>query len=296
MNWQSGLKGKFRFLEPLKNHTTFKIGGRARYFAEPASKEELRLLLILAKKHRVQVLILGEGSNLLVDDKGVNALVIRLSAPYFKKIIFKSKSVEAGAGMKLAQFIAQTANRGLGCQEFLAGIPGTIGGALMMNAGQAREGRSIADLIDRVRLMDYNGVIKILPRKRIKFGYRKSGLEKYIILSVDFNLVRRNKNKTCGIIKEYLRQRRQNQDLSWPSAGCVFRNPARDSAGRLIELAGLKGKKIGGARISLKHANFIINLRSAKYREVLRLMQAVKREVKNKFKVELIPEIRIWQR
>jgi len=295
MNWQSGLKGKFRFFEPLKKYTTLKIGGRARYFAEPASEKELHLLLALARKQRVRVLILGAGSNLLVDDKGVDALVIRISAPYFKKIIFRGRTVEAGSGVRLAGFIAQTARRGLGGQEFLAGIPGTVGGALMMNAGQSQKGDSIGDLIDRVRVMDYNGNIKNLTPEKIKFGYRKSGLEKYIILSACFNLRRKNKNKIQGIVKEYLCRRRQSQDLSRPSAGCVFRNPARDSAGRLIELAGLKGRKLGGAEVSRKHANFIINRQGATCRDVLRLMQLLKRQVKNKFKVELKPEIKIWQ-
>ncbi len=295
MNWQSGLKGKFRLLEPLKDRVTFKIGGRARYFAEPADEEDLRLLLSLAKREKVRVLILGAGSNLLVDDKGVNALVIRLSAPYFKKLIFQGRSVEAGAGVKLAGFISAAVRRDLGGYEFLAGIPGTVGGALVMNAGQSRQGQSIADLIDRVRVMDYNGNIKNLVSGKINFSYRKSGLDKYIILSARFNLRRRNKDKVKAVIKERLCRRRQSQDLSLPSAGCVFRNPAGDSAGRLIELAGLKGKKIGGAEVSSRHANFIVNRRDASSRDVLVLMQALRKKVKNKFKIALEPEIRIWK-
>lgn len=296
MNWSIKLKGKLGRAESLKNHTTLRIGGRARYFVEPASIQELRLVLSLAKKQKVQVLILGAGSNLLVSDRGLDAMVIRLSAPCFKKVIFKEKSVEAGAGVRLAQLIVAAAGRSLGGHEFLAGIPGTLGGAIMMNAGQSQKGRSTADLIDRVMVMDYNGNIKIIPKNMIKFGYHSSGLDKYIILNAFLKFKRNNKNRIKDSIKKYLVARRQSQDLLWPSAGCVFRNPYGDSAGRLIELAGLKGKRVGGAQVSLRHANFIINRQAATCRDVLRLMQLVKKEVKNKFGVGLEPEVKIWQR
>ena len=295
MSWLYGSGARIRYLEPLKDKTTFKIGGRARYFAEPAGEEELRFLICLARRHKERVLILGAGSNLLVDDSGVEALVIRLGSPYFKKIFFKGNSVEAGSGVMLGRFLKDTAARGLGGIGFLAGIPGTIGGALLMNAGEGRGARAIGDLIDRVRVMDYNGNIKILTQKKAGFGYRSSGLDKYVILSVSFRLKRSAKDRICADIREYLRQRRHSQDLCLPSAGCVFRNPRRSPAGMLIELAGFKGRSSGGAAVSARHANFIVNRRNATARDVLKLMREVKSAVKRKFQVELEPEVKIWR-
>jgi len=293
MNWQKGFKGKFRTQEFLKEHTTFKIGGPAKFFFEPRDTEDLRLSLSLVKKNRIPILVIGTGSNILVSDNGFKGMVLRLNAPSFKKIAFKHSRLKAGSGALLSRVVPKAGELGLSGAEFLWGIPGTVGGALIMNAG-VRE-KYIADLVEDVRVMDYDGNIKILKKSDIKFGYRSSDLSKYIVLNATFNLVKSSKKEVKARIAKYLTYRRDTQDLSLPSAGCVFKNPKGNSAGRLIDLCGLKGKRIGDACISFKHANFIVNIGNARAKDVLKLMSLIRREVKNKFNINLKPEIKIWK-
>ena len=302
MNWWKSLKGKVKLQEPLKAHTTFKIGGPADFFIEPRDAEDLRLLLCLVKKNNLQLRVIGMGSNLLISDKGVSGVVLRLNAPYFKKLRYRDNYLDAGAGVPLNAIVAFCMERGLSKAEFLTGIPGTLAGALAMNAGIARKVKSprpavnnIGDLIKRVTVMDYAGNIKTLDKKKIKFGYRKSSLSKYIILNATMKLKKTDKSKVREKIMGYASHRKRTQDLSKPSAGCVFKNPALDSAGRLIDSCGLKGKRIKDAGISVKHANFILNLGQAQEKDIRRLMDFIKTKVKRKFNVSLTPEIKIWQ-
>ncbi len=293
MSWQKRLKNKIKNKEPLKKHTTFKIGGAAEYFYQPENYKDLSLALRLAKKQRIKVLILGLGSNILVSDKGVKALVLKLNSPYFKEMQFKGLRINAGAGCMLGRAIKECAIRGLSGVEFLTGIPGTIGGALIMNAGIPKN--NIGDLVENVLLMDYNGKIKTLAKAKIRFTYRNSNLSKYIILRASLRLIKKNKNKIREALNQYIQRRKLGQDLTYPSAGCVFKNPDNESAGKLIDLCGLKGKKIGGALVSNIHANFIINKRNAKAADVLKLAFLIKKQVKSKFGIELKPEIKIWK-
>jgi UDP-N-acetylmuramate dehydrogenase len=178
--------------------------------------------------------------------------------------------------------------------EFLAGIPGTVGGALAMNAGAW--GRSIGELVEKATVMDYNGDIEVLTKKQMKFSYRNSSLQKYIILNIYLKLKKKNKRIINEKITGYLAQRRNSQDNSLPNAGCIFKNPSeRISAGRLIDLCGLKGRNIGDAFISLRHANFVLNKGNARARDVLKLMELAKREVRKKYRINLEPEIKIWR-
>lgn len=288
---------------PLKNHTTFKIGGKARFFIEPKDTQDLKLLLGLAKRQRLPIYVIGRGSNILVSDKGIKGVVLRLSAPYFKRISRKDNRLEAGSGVLSHKVILFAKDYGLSGAEFLAGIPGTIGGALAMNSGISEKAHSqqcpivhsIGDLVEKVTVMDYAGNIKTFSKKDIKFGYRKSGLSKYIILSVLMKLRKQNKGQISVKIKSYLEHRKLTQDLSRPSAGCVFRNPKGDSAGRLIDLCGLKNKRAGDACVSSKHANFILNLGQGRARDVLKLMDGVRKKVKDRFGITLKPEIKIWK-
>ncbi|MFH1198634.1 MAG: UDP-N-acetylmuramate dehydrogenase [Candidatus Omnitrophota bacterium] len=290
-NWWQNLRGRAWLDEPLKNRTTFKIGGRARFFVEPKDSEDLKLLLS-AVKGAMPVLVLGAGSNILIHDKGVDAVVVRLSSDFFKSVAIKGDLVSARAGASLGSLIQATALEGLSGFEFLAGIPGTLGGALVMNAGAW--GRCIYEIVEKATVMDYDGKVKVLEKNKINFSYRHSDLEKYIILDVDLRLVRKEKNEIVRKVNEYLLTRKKTQDASYPNAGCVFKNPDQGSAGKLIDLCGLKGAKFGGALISRKHANFILNKKNAKCDDVLKLMDLVKREVKNRFRVNLEPEIKIW--
>ncbi len=290
MNWQRSLKIKRNQL--LRDKATFKIGGRADFFSEPDNPEELNLVIKTAKKSKVPVFVIGAGSNLLISDRGVRGLVIKLSAPYFKNIVLKGNYLEAGSGVMLSQIIQFAKSKSLSGPEFLVGIPGTLGGALAMNAGCW--GKSIGDLVREVKVLGRNGDIKKIKAKEIKFGYRKSNLGKYIILSAVLRLKRSSKDAITRNIKKYILKRRDTQDLTFPNAGCIFKNPKFLSAGRLIDLCGLKGKGMGGAFVSDKHANFILNKGGAKSRDVLRLMRLIKTSVKNRFKVNLEPEIKIW--
>ncbi len=302
MNWWKPLKGRVRINEPLKRHTTFKIGGRASFFIEPADIEDLKVLLILLKRCKIPFLLIGSGSNLLVADKGLKAAVVALTSPYFKKARFRGNSLEVSSGVKLNQIVRLAEGQGLSGLEFLSGIPGTVGGALAMNAGVSEKVTShksgitsIGGIVENVTVMDYNGRIKVLDRKDIEFGYRESSLAKYIILAVRLKLVKKNKKEIRDNIKRYLDYRKGTQGANWLSAGCVFKNPQEESAGRLIDLCGLKGRRFGGAVVSLQHANFILNSGNAKSGDILKLMDLIKAKVKNKFGITLKPEIKIWQ-
>jgi len=293
MNWQKGLKlKKVRLKEPLKKHTTFKIGGPAEYFVRPKGAAELKVLIKAAKRYKIPVLVIGAGSNILAGDKGVGGLVIQLNSSYFKKIRVKGNSVHAGSGVMLSKLIITSRNFGLSGLENLAGIPGTVGGALAMNAGAW--GKNIEDTLKEVWVMDYSGRIRVLKKKNIEFGYRKSDLGKYIILEARFGLGKGDGLNIRSRIREYLKQRRSAQDLTRPSAGCVFKNPTGKSAGKLIDECGLKGKRVGGAAISGKHANFIVNLGNAKSADVIDLIKLIKNKVRAKFHINLEPEIKIW--
>lgn len=293
MNWWKRLKGKIKHNVSLRNYTTFKIGGPAKYFVEPKDIADLKLLLFWIKRYKLPLLVIGRGSNLLINDKGINAVVLRLSSAFFKKISFSKSSVFVKSAVPLSQLLTVAEKQGLSGLEFLAGIPGTIGGALVMNAGIPE--RCISEVVEKVLVMDYNGNIKTLNKKEIKFSYRGSNLSKYIVLEAKLNLLKTNKEIIKNRIKMYLNRRRRIQDYTKPSAGCVFKNPQGKHAGRLIDLCGLKGKRIGGACISTKHANFILNKGNARAVDILKLMALVKKEVKKKFNIILQPEIKIWQ-
>lgn len=295
MNWRKDLKIKIKFQELMQDHTTFKIGGPAKYFVEPKDIQELKLLLKSVKRYNIPISVIGAGSNILINDNGVRAMVLRLNSPIFKKIFFHNNRLSAASGVVLSQVLKLTQKQGLSGVEFLAGIPGTVGGALAMNAGISEKTKNIGSLVESVKVMDYNGKIKILNKKDIKFGYRKSNLSKYIILSALLKLRKRDKREIKNEIKRYFNYRKETQDLSRASAGCIFKNPKGNQAGRLIDLSGLKGKRIGDASISRIHANFILNLGNATAKDVLKLMDLVKKEVKKKFNVTLEPEIKIWQ-
>lgn len=293
-----------KFNEPLSKHTSFRIGGPAEYFVEVKKRSELVNLLKIAKKYNWKVFLLGAGTNLLVKDRRVKGLVIKLDGE-FKKIEFSDKKVKTGAGVILPQLLKYCAENNLGGIEFLAGIPGTIGGALMMNAGGVNEG--IGNLVDSVEVMKQNGKIQILRKKRLHFSYRRSNFPKgSLILSCWLRLKKSKKDTIIKIIKIQLRKRWEKQPRGY-SAGSIFKNPpgdyaggcrttaggCRTTAGRLIEQADLKGVKYGDAYISEKHGNFIINRGNAKAKDVLYLIRKIKKRVKKKFGVKLKLEIKI---
>jgi UDP-N-acetylmuramate dehydrogenase len=293
MLWPKNLNKKIKTKVTLSGYTSFRIGGPAEYFFEPQDLGELRQALVAAKQGGLRVFILGSGSNILVNQAGLKGLVIRLSGRYFKQCFHQGSCIAAGSGVKLNQLISFARKNNLGGLEFLVGIPGTLGGCLMGNAGAW--GRSIGELVKQVTVLDNCGKLKLLSGKQLKFSYRKSNLDKYIIFGAKLKLTIAPKKRILAKINEYALRRRQSQGNSLPSAGCIFKNPGRDSAGCLIDRCGLKGKTRGQAIISQQHANFILNAGQAKTRDVLSLMDLMRKKVREKFKINLEPEIKIWK-
>lgn len=291
MNWPKNLDVSLERGVWLAPRTTLKLGPKAMAFVSPRSISGLKELLVFLKKNRIPFRVIGGGSNILACGRRLDCAVISLSA--FRKIIPRGASlVEAGSGASLGRIVRFCAKRGLSGAESFSGIPGTLGGALVGNAGAW--GKNISDLVEKIRVMDYNCRVKILNEKEAGFGYRASGLSRYIVLGATLRLKKSRKRLIAQRMKKYSELRRQKQELSCPSAGSVFKNPGGGRAGRLIEACGLKGRRIGGAGISLKHANFIVNRGGAKASDVLKLMALIKRRVRQKFGVVLEPEIKIW--
>ena len=290
----------------LKEYTTFKIGGPAQYFLEVKTKQGLIEAIKKARNYGVPFFILGGGSNILVSDEGYKGLIIRIKnqESRIKNIRQRSKIIEAEAGILLSQLVKMAFKSGLTGLEWAAGIPGTVGGAIRGNAGAF--GLSMADILKTVEALDAEEMkVRNFKNEECKFGYRDSifkSKKNLIILSVILQLKKGEKQEIGKKIQEYLEYRRRIQPLSFFSTGCIFKNPAPEQssvrgkpfrffAGELIEKCGLKGKKIGRAQISERHANFIINLGGAKSRDVIELISFVKKKVKEKFGIELEEEI-----
>ena len=312
MNWQRSLKlkGKLRTNERLARHTSFKIGGPVQFWFEPRDLSDLQNLVNIVYKKRMPLRIIGAGSNILVDDRGIKGMVVKLNSPCFKRITvdphtnlrYRGKKgqqvgvgvnrqvISAGAGLSLARLVRFAQENGLSGVELLAGIPGTVGGGLIMNAG------NIGDRVLDVTLMDKQGRVKTLKKKDTQFGYRSSNLGRYIVLNAHFKLIKKDKRAIAKSINDYLDYRQKTQDLSRPSAGCSFKNPNSKSAAYFIERAGLRGSSIGDAAVSSKHANFIINKGRASFADILRLKAYIIRCVKIRFNLDLEPEVRIWRK
>ncbi|MDD5561194.1 MAG: UDP-N-acetylmuramate dehydrogenase [Candidatus Omnitrophica bacterium] len=293
MFWPKSLNKRIKTGIKLAALTSFKVGGAAKFFFEAENIKELQEVLIFAGRAGIPVFILGAGSNILVSDAGLDALVIKLGGE-FSKILYKDGTcLEAGGAVKLSQLILGAKANGLSGLEFLAGIPGTLGGALAGNAGSW--GRSIGSFVQEVRVLDYSGKPRSFNTKKLKFSYRKSNLNKYIIISSRLKLRKADKDAIASKIRKYLSAKKRAQGDSLPSAGCIFKNPGKHPAGKLIDACGLKGGAKGGAVISKAHANFILNKGRASSGDIQFLMHLMQKKVKEKFKIDLQPEIIIWR-
>lgn len=283
-------KKRVKVDEPLASHTTFKIGGPADLFYEAKTTDELVKAVKLARKLKIPFFILGGGSNILVSDRGFRGLVIKNKN---EKIKMKSENFKlkilVDAGVKLSQLVDLATREFLSGLEFAVGIPGTVGGAVRGNAGAWQQ--AIGNKIFRVQILNQEGKIEWISQKECQFDYRQSRFRRTdeIILKVELILGKGNVNEIKKQISEN-RTKRQGQPKQ-ASAGCIFINPKPNSAGKLIEDCGLKGKKIGEAQISPLHANFIVNLDRAKAKDVIQLIKLVKKEVEKKFDVDLKEEI-----
>lgn len=280
--------------EPLAQRSTMRVGGSARVYAEPCGTDDLRTLLRCAKRDQVPVHLLGRGSNLLIPDEGVDGLVISLNHPSWASFEARPDGrLWVGAGLRLKNLCGLAAARGLAGFEFLEGIPGGVGGSLRMNAGAM--GGWIFDVVDEVLLMSLDGELQTLTRAELGVDYRQClGLEHAVALGALFRPVAPSDAKTIGERLDACRCKRLSSQPREPSAGCIFRNPPGDSAGRLIDACGLKGLKQGAAMVSPIHANFIVNTGGATATDVLRLLRQVRAAVRAQTGVELHPEVRLF--
>ena len=278
--------------ELMSKHTTFKIGGPADFFLTPQNEEQLKKAYLAAKQAELPVLILGNGSNLLVGDKGIRGVVICL----FKKmdsIEFCGEKLVAGCGVPMSRVSNAALKAELGGFEFASGIPGTVGGGVYMNAGAY--GFELKDIIETVRYMDSEGNISELTCDECEFGYRESIFEKkgYIVLGCTFKLKKDNADVIREKINDYAQRRNTKQPIEKPSAGSVFKRPEGYFAGALIENANLKGFSIGGAQVSEKHAGFIVNTGGATARDILDLIKHIQAVVYEKNGVKLETEVKL---
>ncbi len=276
--------------EPMERHTSWRVGGPADYYVSPADVEELALVIKVCKKHKLPLHIIGNGTNLLVLDGGIRGMVVHIGEP-FNYIKPYAGGLEAGSGTPMVQLAKAAAEAGLRGLEFAIGIPGTLGGALVMNAGAF--GGYTGELVQSVKLVDYEGELVALTRERLSFSYRSSNLIGMgIIVEARLEMDLGDPAELFKTMEQYTEERRRRHP-SLPSAGSVFRNLPDQPAGRIIEQAGAKGMRIGGAQVSEEHANFIVNTGSATAADILFLIETVRKLVEEKFGVELRPEVRI---
>jgi UDP-N-acetylmuramate dehydrogenase len=285
----SGFSKILKTGEPMAKHTTFRVGGPARFFLSPTCVDELCGVLNICRAEGLDPLFLGGGSNLLVSDEGVSAPVVHFGK--LKGVEFAGGVVRAGAGVPTAKLVALCVAHGLSGIEALAGIPGTVGGAVVMNAG-GKYG-NIGDFVRSVTVVHGSGT-KILTGSQLKFEYRHTNLRSKAVVGIELGLEKAMPAAIRERLRKILAEKRQTQPLSAWSAGCVFKNPPKDSAGRLIDGCGLKGRRVGGAVVSMLHANFILNEGAASASDILALIEIVRNEVKTRFRVRLEPEIEIW--
>lgn len=286
------LRNKIKHQQCLKEYTTYKVGGTAVLFAEPTNREELQEVLNYGRDEGLEIFVLGKGSNVLVRDGGVKGLVVHIPRGAFNRIERRGGEVLAEAGVSLPRLVHKAAEWELKGLETLVGIPGSVGGAVAMNAG-GKYG-TIERWIEEVSTIGYDGSLHHYRRGEMHFQYRNAGLEKEIVLEARFRLEKGSKEEILQRTKEIYEEKRRSQPLSSRSAGCVFKNPPGRSAGALIDQSGLKGFKVGGAMVSRKHANFILNWSCATAAHILELIQRVKEEVKKRFGVWLELEIKVW--
>lgn len=278
--------------EPMAKHTTFQIGGPADFFVTPESTEELSQILQLCKASEVPFFVMGHGSNMLVSDEGMEGVVIQLYNN-FSDYVIERNTVKAQAGVMLSKLGFAAREAELTGFEFAAGIPGTLGGAVMMNAGAY--GGEMKDIVTAVQLMDYDGNLLEKTAEEMEFAYRHSIVEEhdYIVVGATMTLEKGDKKAITDKMDELALARKTKQPLEYPSAGSTFKRPEGYFAGKLIMDAGLRGYTVGGAQVSEKHCGFVINQGNATAQDVLDLIDDVKRKVYEEFQVELEPEVRL---
>lgn len=291
------VRGRIVAGEKLSRRTSFKIGGRSEIWIEPADIKDLRDALIFIAKHKIPMFVIGNGSNVLASDDGFNGILVHLGSEPFKKIKISGTKVTVGAGFSLPKLVRIVCEKGLGGMESLVGIPGTTGGAIYMNAGGHKNPayRNIGELITSLKVMDHKGKVKTLKKKDLVFGYRSSNLDRYIILEANLKLDKSGVADLISSCSRFLKMKKDKQALDFPSAGCVFKNPdnSQFTCAQMIDMLNLKGKRMGGAEVSVKHANFIINRGGASCKDVLELVDFIKGKVKENYGIDLELEVKL---
>ncbi len=278
--------------EPLSDHTSFRIGGPAEWFAEPSTPEELAEVLRASFAAGLPVSIVGGGTNTLAADRGIRGLVVHLGRGFrtvqeMDNTDETSALVNCGAALPTQRLVVLAAKYGWDGVEILAGLPGQVGGAIAMNA------QGIGKFVERVNLVSIDGTIQELTSDQLRFSYRYAVLPQGIIAGAVLRFRRVDPTESTERIRNVLQYRNKTQEVGLPSAGCAFKNPPGTAAGRLIDQAGLKSCRIGDAQVSSRHANFIVNLGQATCDDVLSLMEHVQHRVRQSFGVELEPEVRL---
>jgi len=276
---------------PMKEHTTFRVGGNADYFVTAESEECLTELIRYLKNEKLPYYVLGNGSNVLFMDEGYRGVVVKMGK--FNDIRINGNIVKAGAGVLLARTAHAAYKKSLAGMEFAAGIPGTVGGAVVMNAGAY--GSEIKDIITGARAVDGTGMILFLSKEELKLGYRRSIISEreLIITEAEFCLSYGDSDEIGAKMKELAQRRAEKQPLEYPSAGSTFKRPEGYFAGRLIEDAGMKGYCVGGAQVSEKHSGFVINRGDASAQDILTLIKRIQEAVYDKFGVMLETEVKV---
>ena len=295
MNIEEQLKavvknGEVKLQEPMKLHTTFRVGGNAEYFVEPTA-DEVGPLLTLLKQEEISYTVIGNGSNLLVSDEGVPGVVICLGTQ-MADVSVSGNKIKAQAGILLSRLASFAASNALSGLEFASGIPGTLGGAIAMNAGAY--GGEMKDVVESVEVLE-DGEVKTYSCEDMDFSYRHSVVQEkeMIVLSVTLSLTPGNADEITASVKELNAKRIEKQPLNFPSAGSTFKRPEGYFAGKLIEDAGLRGYRVGGAQVSEKHCGFVVNTGDATAADIYHLILDVQKKVKEQFDVTLEPEVRM---
>lgn len=278
------------FHEPMNRHTTFRVGGEAECMAVVETQDELSQLVSYLGRIEQEYFVLGNGSNLLVGDKGYRGIVVKLG-PRLSAVRVEQDHIAAGAGALLSQVAFAARDAGLSGMEFAAGIPGSIGGGIVMNAGAY--GGEMKQIVKMVRVMDKEGEILTLDNDTMEFGYRTSIIRNrpFIVLGVVLKLTPGNRDEISAKMEELMKQRKSKQPLEYPSAGSTFKRPEGYYAGKLIMDAGLRGYRIGGAQVSEKHCGFVINSGGASAADIREVIEEVQERVKDRFHVRLEREV-----
>ncbi len=287
-----GLEQIVKTDEPLTGHTWFGIGGPAKYFITPETPEQLTQVVGRCRDNEIPMHVIGSGANLLIDDNGVKGAVIHLGQGRFKDVSIDRPAIKAGAGADMTKLVLRMVREGLSGLECLAGVPGSVGGCVKMNAGGAFG--DIGNCVESVDVMTADGETFTRHKDDLAFAYRSTNIAAKFILGAEFRLNEDDPHRVLKLVKQIWIYKKNTQPLAMRNAGCVFKNPRGLSAGALIDRAGLKSKRVGGAVVSEKHANFIIAEPGAKASDVMKLINVIRETVYKKFEVYLELELEVW--